>query len=397
MRIIIFSELFYPHGGGAELATWLYSKLLAEKGFKVTVVTRQFPGEASVEILNSNIKIIRVPMKIALRSRYDTLANAGVLAGASIRRQIKESDIVYIPCGWYSVIPLAKIYGKPVVVHMHNYSIICPTSLMYDFVKQKSGSTSSTSFILHEIIEKRRRLAHVVASSLANEILGKYYNRICLMADALVFVSNAQRELVLSRIPYIARKSYVINNPIPDIPLIKAEEKGLGYFGGMSFVKGFHVLMQALKSKRYPMNIKVYITKALREQKMIKIDNKVSINFMSEIKPIGKIMNKITVVVIPSICPEPLPYTLIESMLYGKLVIASNVGGIPEITNGVKGVKLVKPGDVSEFAEAITSFLTFDIEEANAIGMSLREHVLQKFDNNKIIKSFINILDRVNR
>lgn len=107
----VFSELFYPHGGGAELATWLYLKLLSEEeGIKIKVVTRQFPGEPSTELVNKNLTIFRIPMKIALGSRYDTLVNMGILLKDFNQKLIKESDVVYIPGCWYSAIPIAKMH-----------------------------------------------------------------------------------------------------------------------------------------------------------------------------------------------------------------------------------------------------------------------------------------------
>lgn len=50
---------------------------------------------------------------------------------------------------------------------------------------------------------------------------GKYYNRLGRIADALIFVSNAQRNLIVSMILHIKEKSYVTYNPILDIPYIK--------------------------------------------------------------------------------------------------------------------------------------------------------------------------------
>jgi len=208
LKILIFSELFYPHGSGAELATWLYSKLLAEEGFNITIITKRFPNEPSVEFLkNKRITIFRVPMKITFGSRYETLANTGVMMKSFVNKLIAESDIIYVPGGWYSAIPIAKIHKKPVVIHVHNYSIVCPTSLMYDFVKQRVEASSLRSFMLHEIIERGRGIALTIVSSLMNEFLGKYYNRLGMLADALVFVSKAQMNLVLSKVPYVRNKA----------------------------------------------------------------------------------------------------------------------------------------------------------------------------------------------
>jgi len=396
MRILIFSELFYPHGGGAELATWLYSKLLAKEGFKITVVTSKFPNESPYELLDGGVEIFRVPMKMMFGTRYYMLVNAGVLLSSFVNKLIKQSDIIYVPSGWYSVIPIAKIHRKPVVVHLHNYSIVCPTSLMYDFTKQEVGSSSLKSFIIHEMVEKRRKAGSVAFSAMTNELLGKYYNRLGTLADALIFVSRAQANLILSKVPHLKEKSYIIYNPIPDLPLIRAESKGIGYFGGKSFVKGFHVLMRALKSVQCR-NVIAYLTMTSEKHYTTKVGNGVIINFLPRVETLKDVINKIMCVVIPSIWPEPSPYILIESILYGKLVIASNIGGIPEILNGMtSGVKIIKPGDYNEIANGLDYFLSLALEEANELGAKNRKHILWKFDNNKTIKSFTNILNKMN-
>lgn len=398
MRILTFSELLYPHGGGAELATWLYSKLLAEKGFRITIVTKQFPNEPSVELFSDKITIFRLPMKMMRRSRYDALANIGIMATSFVSKLIAKSDIVYIPTNLYCAIPVARFHKKPVIVHIHNYSITCPTSLMYDFDEQCVKASSSKSFILHEIIERRRGGFSVAVSSFMNELIGKHFNHIAMYADALIFVSNAQMNLVVPRIPHIKKKSYVIYNPIPNYPLIRAESKGIGYFGGRSFVKGFPVLMRALKSLKHPSDVEAYMTMTSEEHKTTKIGNGILVNFLPRLNWASflDLMKKLSIAVVPSLWPEPLPYTLVESMLYGKLVIASNVGGMPELVGGINsGVRLVKPGDSKEMAEALSSFLMFELEEVNEIGIKNREHILQKFNNERTTKSFMDILNRV--
>ena len=399
MKLLVFSELFYPHGGGAELATWLYSKLLAEREFDVTIITRQFPNEPSVELLfNNRIRIFRIPMRIMLESRYDTLVNVGVLASSFLRKLIESTDVIYIPCGWYSMIPIAKIHRKPVVVHLHNYSIVSSTSLMYDFVKRKVGKSSLKSFIIHEIVEKRRNIASVVFSSMLNELLGKFYTRLGTLADALIFVSNAQRNLVLSIAPNLRNKSYMIYNPIPNLPFINAERGGIGYFGGRKFIKGFYVLMRALDSLANLNRIEVYMTSISEKPKRMKTRNEIIVNFLPKLckKDLLELFKKLSIVVIPSLIPEPLPYVLLESMLCGKLVIASNIGGIPEVVDHANlGVKLVTPGDHKEIADELDSFLKLEREEVSELGTKNREYILKKFENEKSVRSFIDILTRV--
>jgi len=396
MRILVFSELFYPHGGGAELATWLYTKMLSESGdVNLTIVTRQFPGEPQTERINRNLIIYRVPFS-TVGGRYDTLVNVGRVLSNAIIKRLKESDVVYVPGGWYSVIPIAKTYKKPVVVHLHNYFIACPTSLMYDFANKEIKPSSMRGFMIHEWMEKRRKTPQVILSAFLNETVGDFCRRLSVLADAIIFVSKTQRDLVLSKIPMIKEKSYTIYNPIPNRPLVEAEKKGIGYFGGRSFVKGFNILMKALIIHKYKYIIEVYLTKVSDHPKKFQLRNGVCLNLLPKVEDIQLVMKKLAIVIIPSIWPEPAPYALIESMLCGKVIIATAVGGIPEIVNGAHpGVNLIKPLNYNEIADAINLFTELSLEKLNELGIKNREHVLRKFDNKRTIKSFINILEKV--
>jgi len=51
MNILFLSEWFYPHGSGAELATYLYAKLLNEADFNVVVTTNRFAGEREALVI----------------------------------------------------------------------------------------------------------------------------------------------------------------------------------------------------------------------------------------------------------------------------------------------------------------------------------------------------------
>jgi len=83
-------------------------------------------------------------------------------------------------------------------------------------------------------------------------------------------------------------------------------------------------------------------------------------------------------------------------MLYGKLIVSSNIGGIPEMITGVRsGVKLVKVGDHREIAGALNSFLTLELEEINEIGLKNRQFILQRFNNEEAVKLFASVLEKI--
>jgi glycosyltransferase involved in cell wall biosynthesis len=63
-------------------------------------------------------------------------------------------------------------------------------------------------------------------------------------------------------------------------------------------------------------------------------------------------MRGATGVVVPSL-REPFGIVSLEAMAAGKALLASSVGGIPEVVPKGAGVRLVPPGDVDALAEGL--------------------------------------------
>ena len=85
-------------------------------------------------------------------------------------------------------------------------------------------------------------------------------------------------------------------------------------------------------------------------------------------------------------CPsvyEPLGIVNLEAMACGTAVVASKVGGIPEVVADGETGLLVPPDDPEALAEAINS-LTRDPDRAKAMGVAGRERARTTFDWTKI-------------
>ncbi len=80
-------------------------------------------------------------------------------------------------------------------------------------------------------------------------------------------------------------------------------------------------------------------------------------------------------VVLPSLWQENQPYAVLESQLLGRAVIASAVGGVPEIVKPEVDGLLVVPGDVGELAAAVARCLG-DKALAGRLGQAGRARVL---------------------
>jgi glycosyltransferase involved in cell wall biosynthesis len=83
-------------------------------------------------------------------------------------------------------------------------------------------------------------------------------------------------------------------------------------------------------------------------------------------------------VVAPSACYENFPYSVLESFALGKPVVASNIGGIPEMVRDGETGFLVEPGDPARMAERMAD-LAGDRELVEKLGRNARSRVENEF------------------
>jgi glycosyltransferase involved in cell wall biosynthesis len=71
----------------------------------------------------------------------------------------------------------------------------------------------------------------------------------------------------------------------------------------------------------------------------------------------GGLLNSLDVVVVPSVCLENQPSVVLEAFAHGRPVVASRIGGIPEMFGDGRGGWLVPPGDVDALRSCLTRLL----------------------------------------
>jgi len=94
-------------------------------------------------------------------------------------------------------------------------------------------------------------------------------------------------------------------------------------------------------------------------------------------------MKAFSVFVLPS-KKEGLPYAILEAGAAGLPVVATTVGGIPEIVEDMKSGILIQSANYRELSHAI-SFMVSHPEERRKYGAALKERVATKFSLDKMI------------
>jgi len=399
MNILFLSELLFPHGGGAELATYEYAKLLSENEVNVIVVTNKFSSEPSFS-KNQKLVIYRLPLlKGSSTAKYQIMFNFNVVFSNFFRKLFAWADVVYIPRCWFSAIPVAKAYGKPVLVHLHDYILICPLASMYDLSRAavcQSGHCSQKCIYTFER-NFGRSLKSSLASTLLNSTLGLQLRRLITLSDGIVCVSNAQRNIIISKIPTLRNKIRVIYNPLPGCCFTKIQGDDYGFLGGSNPIKGFNVLHRALTEITSNIHVKLHAAKfdpPLKEPESL---DHAEIFFYSKLNAVllNDLFRKIRAVLFPSISHEPSPYSVVETILKGRLLIASDVDGLRELAGCCKGVFFFELGNSTKLAEEIEHVNGLSREVVNDFAAQSRETFLKRFSNEATLNSFVGICNEL--
>jgi glycosyltransferase involved in cell wall biosynthesis len=105
------------------------------------------------------------------------------------------------------------------------------------------------------------------------------------------------------------------------------------------------------------------------------------------------IVQRADVVVLPSLS-EGLPIALLEAMAIGRAVVASNVGGIPEVVQDGETGLLTAPADAQALSTAIVQLLK-DAALRTSLGTRARAHVERHWSSQRMVESTAAVYDEV--
>jgi len=387
--VAVFLDTLWPLGGGGELATYLYVKHMYNLGIKSVLILNK------AESFHKRFNIMK--LKRLGIGKYALTLNI-----ESLIKVLRGIDVAYFVASHLEFVPLVKmLLNKPVVIHIHSYYPCCPVGHMYNFnTNTVCPYPKDCAKCIWRYEAQRKTFSEALLSTMLNSTAGRFFLRTLSMADAIIFVSEAQRRLFLEAVSRIGlhinfQKTQVIYNPIPDLKPVEMEGNDVGFLGGLDPIKGFKTLYQAWVKifPKYPSS-KLHVAKGYKFLKEFESKGIISYGHLMP-SEILKLIRKVKVITVPSLSPEPAPYSVVETCLYGRLLIASETGGIPEIVGGLPGVKLVPPGDKDKLSEALDWALSMSRDETVELGLKNRENILRRFDKRKSVNELIKVFEKV--
>jgi len=261
----------------------------------------------------------------------------------------------YFICLWCIFKGFRKLMNegwKPDIIHAHVFSAGVPAVILGKIFKIPVVITEHWSGFPRHLLGKTDILKARFAMNRAKFILPVSKNlEEAIKSYGIKNVFKVVPNVVNTKIFYPSLKKDV--NKIKKLLLVAL----------LSSVKGIPYLLQTLaqlKQKRQDFVLDVVGDGPDREEyeklaKELKLNDMVKFHGLKTKLEIAEFMRNSNFFILPSLW-ENLPCVLIEAMASGLPIIASKVGGIPEILNEDIGI-LVKPKDIDELIKVVDYML----------------------------------------
>lgn len=372
MKILLINKFHYKRGG-SETYYFAQAEALKAKGHTVLYFAMQdsknepceqsnyFVSNVNYNKNNGLISKIKLGIKIfysfeakkniekLIRDEKPDIAHIGLL-----HRQIT-----------FSVVDVLKKYNIPVVMTMHDLIFACPNYTMLNSsgeICENCITKGVSSCITGKCIKNSKAKSILGAAEAQFLRLGKYYNKVDLYIAECSLYKSLMEKSKCTTSPIIHMSNFL---PAAQKYIFKMNyENYILYFGRFSREKGVLTLIKAheLMQAKYKMKIVGAGPCKNEIEAYIKENHINNIEFLGAIygEHMEEIIEKARVVVVPSEWYENCPYALLQSIAKGKVIVASRIGGLPELVeDGVTGY-LFQPGNKNDLAQKITQVMEMD-------------------------------------
>lgn len=375
MKILLCSNIYPPDFiGGAELIASYHAKTLKQMGHQPVV----FAGRCDPRIVHyavSQDSVDEVPVyRVNLTNAdYDTrLVN---FFHTEVDRQFEallqtwRPDVVHmhniigLSAG---MIHLAKLYGARTVMTLHDYWGFCfKNTLIY--VDQKICQDFSRCRDCQDQIPDGARALPI---RMRNDFLALQF------AEVDAFISPSRYlagQYFQAGIP--PHKMHVISNGL-DVKrfarIAKTPANGMVRFSFIGYLgehKGIYTVIEAMTLLKDRTSLRLNIVgdghlRSQLEQLVREKDLESKVRFWGKVEhaEMEKVYCETDVQILASIWPENQPVSITESMACHTPVIATRLGGSPELVRDEQTGYLVDPGSPVSLAGAMSRFVDFPLD-----------------------------------
>ena len=383
------NKFLYPNGG-SETYIFELGKQLADMGHEV----QYFGMEHKGRIVGNNAQSYTSDMDFHTGGLQKLLYPFKIIYSTEARKKIRlvlqdfEPDVVHLnninfqltPSIIYEIRDFEKKRKKHVkiVFTAHDYQWVCPNHMMIIpgsgelCFACKGGKFGNCT--------KNRCIHNSMAKSLIGSVEAFYYKwrKTYGLVDVIICPSEFMKKK-LDTDPILEKKTVMMHNFMPkaDMPENLQEEQHQNtqskednvwlqleaklpkryvlYFGRFTREKGVGTLLNVCKA--LPQISFVFAGTGELAAEIDKLPNAQNVGFVNG-AALQRLIKKAEFSIYPSQWYENCPFSVMESQVYGTPVIASDIGGIPELIEDGHSGELFEPGNKAQLEEKIKRLWT---------------------------------------
>jgi glycogen(starch) synthase len=366
LKILFWTDSYYPAIGGVQIAAKRLVPALRERGHEIVVATSHHEANFPDMLVQDGVPIHYFWFLAAMESKNPRW----------MLRERRRINSFVQQCA-------------PDVVHVCG---VGATQLFYLYTRQHYRTP-----LLVTLQTEDSKMLHQYGH-------GAMLHRLLESADWVTSVSQIEVERIRERMPQLTGHISCIHNGLREPSLAPAplpSEPCLICIGRLAPEKSFELAIRAFARviPSFP-NARLVIAGDGQERPLLErlahaLGLAPQVQFTGWVPPaqIPAYINQSCAVVLPSQF-EGLPLVGIETAQMARPLIASRVGGLPELViDGETGL-LVPPGDVDALTNAMQTVFT-QREYAERMGNAARERVRTMFNFEKIVDAYEDLYSRI--
>lgn len=314
-------------------------------------------------------------------------------AQKNIRQLFKDEkiDVAHVHNIYHHITPVIleelRRAHVPIIMTLHDLKLISPNYLMYHHgaIHEEDARGWYMSCVKNKCIaDSRAKSVLAVAEMVYAHKIKKYYAK---YVDTFISPSQFLMDKCV-QYGWQKRRFRHLQHPTDLSSEIHKHKAGgfVMYFGRISEEKGIDVLIDAARLSP-KLKFKIVGDGPLLEHfKLVtRRDGLQNIEFMGfqTGKELEKLQQQATIVCLPSVCYENYPLSILEAKARGKVVIASNSGGIPEL---LPGEYLFERGNSLDLAKKLKIWYGKKPQILDQVGKAMRADVEKNNDPQAYIK-----------
>lgn len=385
MKIIQANKFYYLRGGAEQYMLEL-SRWLSLNGHEVipfamkhpenlpSAYEKYFPSEVQTEHVSTNLRglhtLCRMFYSLEARRKLATLI-------VDTKPDLCHIHNIYTQLS-PSILHTLADHRVPTVMTVHDHHLVSP---QYNVWAEGTGKNYCDVGIVSGTFSKFHKGS--LAASFAQVATFKFHRRMKLyerFVDLFLCPSNyMKQQMILGGFPEKKLRVLPYGIDVQRIEISNAHKKYALFVGRLSQEKGIETIISI--AKILPDITFKIVGRGSEMERLHRLGDRcpnlefVGFRMGDELK---QLYRDATVVLIPSRVHEVFPLITLEAMSVGKPVIASRVGGLPEIIeDGVNGF-LVSPLDLHGWTEAVMRVF-YDDDLQQHLSRGARECVEKRF------------------